>query len=780
MELAGHDPHAVLGEAVARGSLHDANSVSDVLRYRIRMLDNGGRTPERAVRDGDWTTFAAPWAGPVGQYAQVLAAAATARQTELGDRAAATRRRGRSPRRPSARPRPTRCSAPSGYAAPASSRPTATCTPSPRRRLSIGEAPSRERAFHHALWRQALTALGHPADALDYATASDAELREMRDAWRRAQAWEPQFVAADLHNARELAEEYRRDAVIWRAGLDQDPVGSPERELAERDVAAAEHLAAVAAARVEALERIQDVRTDWLDRTREVQERAAFAGDELERRGLDRDTADPVGEQQELFTIGNGNPPPCRRRVAAGVVSDADAATSAAQTMRGLDPAQHQFDLDEVPPRRSRGHGFRAGGHRAPDIERHRRAPSTERPEPTARRRVAAPSRPWTTRSCRWRPRAAQRRSRPRRTGMPSCSPRPNVPPNANASSPLCSRRNPRPADVAAAQPLHLDDSPASGRRRSDDAERTEDESTVEDSTLTVSQASRQAGSSPRCVPNSTPERPPRRARPSLARPTRTTKTSTSGHPATTTRLAHRRRAGPGPVNLTRRADTPMRPVAALLPGVRRRRAEPIRPVSVSVGTGPRAAIRSPDEGRTGETAGPPSPRSCVSVLGPAAYGRLSPRRRASAPTDETPAGSTVPQASSSRRHVTLSASRRATQQLRTRASDEKSARPASTTMTRILHGGFRSRFGLVMGAFAANARAQLRAMALLRDLGRDVEDVGGVAVITSYDPRSGDMVSPPPQVLVHLEEGAVDRGSLTTRLASGAPSLTKRSRRSS
>ena len=43
------------------------------------------------------------------------------------------------------------------------------------------------------------------------------------------------------------------------------------------------------------------------------------------------------------------------------------------------------------------------------------------------------------------------------------------------------------------------------------------------------------------------------------------------------------------------------------------------------------------------------------------------------------------------------------------------------------------------------------RAIALLRDLGRDIADVGGVAVITSYDPRSGDMVSPPPQALMHL-----------------------------
>ncbi len=68
MELAGHDPRAVLTEAVARGSLPHAHSVSDVLGYRIRLLDNGGRTPERAVRDGDWTTFSVPWAGPVGDY----------------------------------------------------------------------------------------------------------------------------------------------------------------------------------------------------------------------------------------------------------------------------------------------------------------------------------------------------------------------------------------------------------------------------------------------------------------------------------------------------------------------------------------------------------------------------------------------------------------------------------------------------------------------------------------------------------------------------------------
>ena len=49
----------------------------------------------------------------------------------------------------------------------------------------------------------------------------------MRDAWRRAQAWAPEFVAEDLHAARELAEEYRRDAVIWLADAMTHPLRRP-------------------------------------------------------------------------------------------------------------------------------------------------------------------------------------------------------------------------------------------------------------------------------------------------------------------------------------------------------------------------------------------------------------------------------------------------------------------------------------------------------------------------------------------------------------------------
>ena len=325
VELAGHDAQALLTTAVGRRSLHDAVSVSDVLRYRIRLLENGVREPERLVRDGDWTTFAAPWDGPVGAYAQVLAKAATARQTELGERVAA---------------QPPKWALTAATLGPAPADPLQRAEwvrragivaayrdlhAIPDTQLSIGEAPSRERAFHHALWRQAQTALGHPADVLDYATASDAELREMRAAWRRVQAWAPEFVADDLPAAREAAEDYRRDAVIWRAGLSRHPIGSAEHEMDERDVAAAEHLGAVSAARVEALEQIQAVRTDWFERHRDLREQHTFAGDELERRGRDRDPAAVVAEQQELFTLPADKPgtEPDARIAAATSVTNA-------------------------------------------------------------------------------------------------------------------------------------------------------------------------------------------------------------------------------------------------------------------------------------------------------------------------------------------------------------------------------------------------------------------------------------------------------------------------
>ena len=63
--------------------------------------------------------------------------------------------------------------------------------------------------------------------------------------------------------------------------------------------------------------------------------------------------------------------------------------------------------------------------------------------------------------------------------------------PNREREQPALFDAQPTPADVAAAQPLHVDDT--SGGPSGAGIEHTEDESTADDPGLTVSQATRQA-----------------------------------------------------------------------------------------------------------------------------------------------------------------------------------------------------------------------------------------------------------------------------------------------
>ena len=485
---------------------------------------NGGRTPERAVRDGDWTTYTARWAGPVGDYVQVLAAAATARQTELGARAAAD-------------PPAWAVAAPGLGVPPVDPAQRAEWVRRagivaayrdlhgvPDGQLSIGEAPSPQRAFHHALWRQALTALGHPSDALDYATATDAELREMRDAWRRAQTWAPPYVADTLHDAREVAEEYRRDAVIWRAGLDRHPSGSAERALAERDLAAAEHLAAVSAARVAALERVQAVRTDWAQRTRTVEERARFARDELERRGLDRDTAAPAGEQQELFTVSAAEAGALTPTDTAAMADTAAAHTAAetAVTQRDVHGAECRTTATRPPRRARRCLGTGPG-------RRHR---VTGRPpgggELRQRFTRPRPVRPTCV------PRSLPSRRRRCRTGMPRRSPTRPARPTVTVTSRRCSTCTPAPltspprSRLIPTTPPAVGLPPAAGRTRaSRPASRPRSLSRTPPARPT---------SSPRCAPKSTPAAGrARRAAPAAPSPPTSTPPTTSTKPAART-----------------------------------------------------------------------------------------------------------------------------------------------------------------------------------------------------------------------------------------------------
>jgi conjugative relaxase-like TrwC/TraI family protein len=344
-ELAGHDPHNLLVAAVQRGPLGDARSVSDVLRHRIGGLEDA-RSPEREVRGEDWGTWTAAMGGPVGDYAAELAAAATARQAELGARIAQDApgwalhylgpvpdpgvNQGRDQQEWQRR---------AGIVAA-----YRDLHAIPDEQTSIGAAPARERALHHTLWQQAFTALGHPTDALDYALATDTQLQGMRETWQREQHLAPPFVADELGAARELAEDYHRDAIIWRAGLTQHQPGSTERDQHERDLAAAEQLAAVHTARAEQLAALHTQRQQWHTATTAQRDAAALAGDELERRGLTRDpfAANP-GEQAALFEL--TEPEPRQTRRARAVDED-----QLALPLDGVRPPRHARDPQHQQP----------------------------------------------------------------------------------------------------------------------------------------------------------------------------------------------------------------------------------------------------------------------------------------------------------------------------------------------------------------------------------------------------------------------------------------------
>jgi conjugative relaxase-like TrwC/TraI family protein len=297
-ELAGHDPKAVLREAVTERGLGDVDSLSDVLRWRINK-GRDQRLPEREVRAGDWASLTTPIPGPAGQYAQVLAGAASKRQAELGVRALDER--------------------PAWALAQLGEPPTdqlqldewvrragivaayRDLAAVPENSLSLGAAPAGEQVFHRALWQQAYAAAGSPTEDLDYLRASDGELRAMREVWRREQTWAPYFVGEEITDARLAAAAFGQDVVLWRADAQLHEVGSPQRERIEADIAAAEQAATSSDARAQHLQAIHGARADWTRESEPARIRHEKAGEELERRGLDRDLAPVVVEQSALF-----------------------------------------------------------------------------------------------------------------------------------------------------------------------------------------------------------------------------------------------------------------------------------------------------------------------------------------------------------------------------------------------------------------------------------------------------------------------------------------------
>jgi len=320
-ELAGHNAHAVLAGAVEGRSLGDANEVSDVLRWRVRVLA-ADRAPEQHVQWGDWTALAPPVDGPVGQFSHELAVLAGDRQHELGQAALAAPPAwalaqlgpvptydDRTAQLEAAIPVPVgavdevaaarvdwaqRAGAVAAYRELRGIAEDAT---------SIGAAPSREQEFHRQMWTQAAEALGHDADAgaVDYRTLPDLDLYAVRDRWTREQAWAPEYVGAEMRAAYELGREYTEDAALAGARLATLEPTDPEWEPTAEQQARSQRLADLNLERARQLDEIHHARGGWYGATEDARIADEAARDELGRRGLPVQRVLVEPEQLELF-----------------------------------------------------------------------------------------------------------------------------------------------------------------------------------------------------------------------------------------------------------------------------------------------------------------------------------------------------------------------------------------------------------------------------------------------------------------------------------------------
>lgn len=359
-ELAGHDLDTVLDEVLTGRGLGDANSVADVLRWRVRWHAEH-RDPQRVVDPRDWTTLAPPAQdGPVGDYVQALAQRATYRQAQLG--------------------RDTAAQAP-GWAVEALGAVPAVDTPerttweqragiaAAYRELrgiddehtSLGAAPSREQELARALWGHAVEALGRPADVTDHRALDDAVLYQQVERWERELAAAPGWVAEQLGEAYEAAHEERIAHQLATAELAALPQGDPRREELANERDRAGVWADWHTERAVQYEAAHEARQVWAAGTREQEQQARLSAEELDRRGLPahRDLTpvpEPVEERE----------PVAERDVAAAVVEhdvDQHVDQHIEQEVVEQDVVEHVVALDVEPAsatREERQAGWRA------------------------------------------------------------------------------------------------------------------------------------------------------------------------------------------------------------------------------------------------------------------------------------------------------------------------------------------------------------------------------------------------------------------------------------
>lgn len=358
-ELDGHDPRALLTEAVQMRELDSARAVSEVLHWRV-----GARAaarapehhqPERAAVGMEWAAIGETVPeGPVRGYLDALTERATARQTELGAQVAADPpewAQQRLPVVPDAEQDPAgrqaweqRAGLVAGYR---------EYRGISDEQLSLGQAPPQAQQFARAYWMAAVEQLDDDPTTAALRHRSDAELYQAREAWSlalyHAEEHGPRSVAEELAATHRLAAEIRDDAVLAAAEAATHPVDSPEHD--ERTETAARYHALAEQYQADAadLETAHTDRQQWWEQTAGLREADRAAAVELARRQLPahRQTEPhPSAEQLALLhTTGPGTEPgtaePAAEPVAARAPAEADMPERETST-REVDPTPEQ------------------------------------------------------------------------------------------------------------------------------------------------------------------------------------------------------------------------------------------------------------------------------------------------------------------------------------------------------------------------------------------------------------------------------------------------------
>lgn len=278
-ELAGHDPHQVLVDAVKGRSLADSRQLTNVIHHRITAavsLDPQGSsftdwTPK--VDDPQWQ-----------RYLDTLAQAADARQQELGERVAAEQ---------------PQWAVEALGAPPEGGEDLADWTDKAAavaayRELSghedpttaLGSVPKTGQVEAYASWRAAWRALGRPEADRDELEMTDGRLRVRVRAYRREETWAPRYVANELAGTRQEAERCRQIAAI-RAAEVATATDAAQRAVLEQGAREAAALAHVLDQRVTELEAADQARAEWLVHTAATRAAHDRAQAELSSRGID-------------------------------------------------------------------------------------------------------------------------------------------------------------------------------------------------------------------------------------------------------------------------------------------------------------------------------------------------------------------------------------------------------------------------------------------------------------------------------------------------------------